>query len=298
MNLLAKYKNGNYTVRIFSDGTKIRQNNLDNFTPDFAESMDVTITTKCNGNCEWCYLCCNENGVHADLNQPFFDTVHAGTEMAINGNDLSHPDLENFLIRMKDKGVFVNMTINQKHLHPHIGTLIDWQKRNLIWGIGISLTNSNDINLYEDIQKLDNVVIHVIDGLFTKEDIENMKDKHIKLLILGFKHVGRGIEYYNLHKEEVDSNIDYLDKHIKEYADNFDNIGFDTLSSEDLHMREKVGEKVWSLYHMGSEGEFTYFIDAVNKKYAVSSMEIENNQYDILDNVDDMFKEVRKKQGF
>lgn len=298
MKLLAKYKNGNYTVRLFSDGTKIRQNNLDNFTPDFAESMDITITTKCNGNCEWCYLCCNENGVHADLNQPFFDTVHAGTEMAINGNDLSHPDLENFLIRMKDKGVLVNMTVNQKHLHPHINTLIDWQKRNLIWGIGISLTNSNDTNLYEDIQKLDNVVIHVIDGLFTKEDIENMKDNHIKLLILGFKHVGRGIEYYNLHKEEVDGNIDYLDKHIKEYANNFDNIGFDTLSSEDLHMREKVGEKVWSLYHMGSEGEFTYFIDAVNKKYAVSSMEIENNQYDILDNVDDMFKEVRKKQGF
>lgn len=53
--LIAKYKNGNYTVRLFSDGTKIRMNDLDNLTPDFAESMDVTITTKCNGGCQYCF---------------------------------------------------------------------------------------------------------------------------------------------------------------------------------------------------------------------------------------------------
>lgn len=55
MKLLAKYKNGNYTVRLFDDGTKIRMNDLDNLTPDFAESMDVTITEKCNGGCEYCF---------------------------------------------------------------------------------------------------------------------------------------------------------------------------------------------------------------------------------------------------
>ena len=55
MKLLAKYKNGNYTVRLFDDGTKIRVNDLDNLTPDFAESMDVTITEKCNGGCKYCF---------------------------------------------------------------------------------------------------------------------------------------------------------------------------------------------------------------------------------------------------
>lgn len=53
--LIAKYKNGNYTVRLFSDGTKIRMNKLDNLTPEFAESIDCTITTKCNGGCQYCF---------------------------------------------------------------------------------------------------------------------------------------------------------------------------------------------------------------------------------------------------
>lgn len=295
--LLHKYQNGNYTVRLYNDGTKIRENNLDFFSPDFAESIDCTITTKCDGKCQYCYLCCNENGIHADLNQPIFDTVHAGTEMAINGNDLSHPDLENFLIRMKDKGVIVNITINQRHLHQHLDTLKDWQNRQLVWGIGVSLVNSKDKTLYKDIRKLKNVVIHVIDGLFTKDDLENMKNKDIKLLILGFKHVGKGIEYYNTHKEEIDSNIEFLRYHLYDYKQYYNGFGFDSLANEDLHIRELVGEEKWALYHMGEEGEFTFFVDAVNKKFAISSMELANDQYDFLDNLDDMFKFVREKQA-
>ena len=30
-------------------------NELDNLTPSFAESMDVTITEKCNGGCKYCF---------------------------------------------------------------------------------------------------------------------------------------------------------------------------------------------------------------------------------------------------
>ena len=52
MRLLTKYKNGNYIVRLYEDGTKIRMNNLDNLTPLFAESIDVTITEKCSGTKE------------------------------------------------------------------------------------------------------------------------------------------------------------------------------------------------------------------------------------------------------
>lgn len=53
--LLAKYKNGNYYVKLYDDGTKIKYNNLDNFIPEFAESMDITITTKCDGHCSYCF---------------------------------------------------------------------------------------------------------------------------------------------------------------------------------------------------------------------------------------------------
>lgn len=296
MKLLAKYNNGNYTVKIFSDGTKIRYNDLDNFTPEFAECMDVTITNKCNGGCKWCYLNCTEEGKHADLHNPIFDSVHAGTEMAINANDLTHPDLEEFLIKMRDKGVIVNITINQMHLISELSKLKEWQSKHLIWGIGISLTNSKDTRLFDAISQLKNTVIHVIDGCFTKADLENLANHNICLLVLGFKHKGRGLEYYELHKDEVDSNIQFLKEHIYDYKHQFNGFGFDNLASDDLNIRSIVGEEKWEQNHMGEEGEFTYFFDAVNKKFAISSMETE--MYDALDTVDDMFKTVRKMQGF
>ena len=302
MKLLAKYTNGNYNVKLFSDGTKIRYNDLDHFTPSFAESMDVTITERCSGTadsplCKYCYLNCNETKPHADLTNPILDTVHAGTEIAINANDMTHPGLEDFLIKMKDKGVFVNMTINQKHLKLNLEKLKDYQDRKLVWGIGISLTNSTDSILWEN--GLKNTVIHVIDGCFSKTDLENLADHNVKLLILGFKHKGRGIEYYNKHKDEVDNNIKYLAEHLYDFKHRYNGFGFDNLATEDLEIRKLVGEEKWSKYHMGSEGEFTLFLDLVNNRYAVSSMETENI-FDLKsdDTVDTIFHHVRSVVGF
>lgn len=296
MKLLAKYKNGNYTVTLFDNGTKIRMNNLDNLTPAFAESMDVTITERCNGKCKWCYLNCTEDKPHADLTNPIFDTVHAGTEMAINANDMTHPGLEEFLIKMKSKGVIVNITINQKHLKQNIDVLKDYQARKLIWGIGVSLADSKDSILWE--HGLQNVVIHVIDGCFSKNDLENLADHNVKLLMLGFKHKGRGLDYYREHKDEVDANIKYLDEHLMESRNRFNGIGFDTLAAEDLHMKEKVDAKSWATHHMGREGEYTMYFDAVNNTYSISSMD-SDNVYPVKpgDTFDDLFKSVRKLAG-
>ena len=243
-----------------------------------------------------CYLGCNPSKPHANLNNPILDTVHAGTEIAINANDMTHPDLENFLFRMKDKGVFVNITINQKHLKQNIDRLKDYQNRQLVWGIGISLIDSTDSILWEN--GLKNTVIHVIDGCFSAEDLENLAGHNLKLLMLGFKHKGRGVEYYEKHKDEVDANIDYLDKHLMENKDRFDGIGFDTLATIDLHMEEKVGPEKWALHHMGEEGEFTFFISLVDNTYAISSMETENIfPIGKNDTLDTMFNHIRKVAG-
>ena len=43
---------------------------------------------------------------------------------------------------------------------------------------------------------------------------------------------------------------------------------------------------------MGDEGQYTFFIDAVNKKFAMSSLAEE--QYDLMDDVNDMFRKVRE----
>lgn len=289
---LVKYHNGNYDVAIFNDGTKIRYNNLDNLTPSFAESIDCTITTKCDGGCPYCYLGCNENGEHADLNQPFFDTLHKGQELALNGNDLSHPDLVRFLARMRNNGVICNMTFNQKHFMRHAIDIKQLEMLGLIHGIGVSLTDSTDLNLYVNLEMFDNVVMHTIDGLLTKDDIQNMSDKNIKLLILGYKILGRGADYFDKHELEIDNNVKYLRENIKEISKHFDVISFDNLALEHLDMKSQIPDKEWERLYMGDEGEYTFFIDAVNKKFAVSSLATE--RYDLMDDVDDMFRKVRE----
>lgn len=289
---IAKYHNGNYDVAIFKDGTKIRYNNLDNLTPSFAESIDCTITTKCDGGCPYCYLECNEDGVHADLNQPFFDTLHSGQELALNGNDLSHPDLPLFLDHMKNKGVICNITLSQKHFMKYAMTLKVLENMGLIHGIGVSLTNSTNPNLYVNLEMFDNVVVHTIDGLLTKTDIDNMSDKDIKLLILGYKILGRGVDYFNKHELEIDNNVKYLRENIKEISNHFNVISFDNLALEHLDMKSQIPDKEWERLYMGNEGEYTFFIDVVNKKFAISSLA--EKQYDLMGDVDDMFRKVRE----
>lgn len=292
---LAKYHNGNYDVAIFKDGTKIRYNNLDNLTPSFAESIDCTITTKCDGGCPYCYLGCNESGKHADLNQPFFDTLHKGQELALNGNDLSHPDLLKFLVRMRHNGVICNITLNQKHFMKYAMSLKNLATIGLVHGIGVSLTDSTDLNLYVNLEMFDNVVVHTIDGLLTKDDIKNMSDKNIKLLILGYKILGRGADYFDKHELEIDNNVKYLRDNIKEISKHFNVISFDNLALEHLDIKSHMPNKEWERLYMGDEGEYTFFIDAVNKEFAVSSLA--NERYDLMDDVDDMFRYIKKYNG-
>ena len=47
MRLLGEYQNGNYTVKIYNDGTKIRETNDDVFVASFPECIDLKITNNC-----------------------------------------------------------------------------------------------------------------------------------------------------------------------------------------------------------------------------------------------------------
>lgn len=294
--VLTKYKNGNYNVILLEDGTKIRYNSLDSLVPSFAESIDCSITTKCDGGCNFCYLNCTEQGKHADLNQEFFTTLHAGQELAINGNDLSHPDLTNFLIRLKNQKVICNLTVNQKHFIREIDKLRYYRDNNLIYGLGISLTNSKDKQLFTYIKEFPNAVLHTINGILTAEDISNLKNKHIKLLILGYKHLGRGNTYYEKNKDEINNNISYIQKNIFRLQKYFEVISFDNLAIEQLDIKRKLDSNLWKTLYMGDEGKFTFYISAVDKTFAKSSLELEYN-YDILDkSVDEMFNYIRKEE--
>ena len=71
-NVLNTYKNGNYIVRIYEDGSKVRLTLDDDFNASFPESIDIKITNYCDNNCPMCHENSSINGKHAVFDYPFF----------------------------------------------------------------------------------------------------------------------------------------------------------------------------------------------------------------------------------
>ena len=300
LKVLASYTNGNYNVMLMEDGTKFRMSNGNHFDPAFAESYDIKITSVCSGsNCEYCYEGCGPKGKHADLNQPFFNTIHPGTEIAINGNDLSHPELFDFLQQMKNRGVIVNMTVNQIHFEKYFDILKAWMNDKLIWGLGVSLVEPTT-KFIMMMKQIPNAIIHVINGIVTVSQLIKLADNNFKVLILGYKQLQRGKDYYesnSLYVGELqrDLNKTLFDEIIPQKW--FSIISFDNLALDQLNVREHVNEKAWEKNYLGEDGQFSFYIDAVDGTFAKNSVAPANERYPIMDNVDDMFNFIRSKRN-
>ena len=302
--MVHKYTNGNYTVEIDDiTGTKTRYTEGNDFMSEFPESIDCTITYKCSNNiCEFCYAGCTENGKHADLNSDYINNVfipslHPYTELALNGNDLTHPQLIDFLIKLKSHNIIANLTVNQKHFMQNLGLLHDLYNKNLIHGLGVSLVTPSQ-EFITEIKKFPSAVIHVIAGIFSQEDIKALRYHNLKLLILGYKRKGRGNNYYVDNAEVINSNIDYLKK-ILPYLirmGSFSLISFDNLAIEQLAIRLMMSEEKWEEFYMGKDGEFTMYIDLVNNTYARDSLVKQNYPIDNK-TVPEMFKVIKENNS-
>ena len=299
LKLLGVYKNGNYSVKILSDGTKIRETGEDEFIPSFAEGFDMKITDKCDGGCPFCYEGCTPNGRHGDiLNYKFLDTLHPYTELAINGNDLSHPDLIPFMHKMKEKKIILNMTVNQIHFERHYDVIRGLIDDGLIYGLGVSLKEPTD-EFIEKITKIPNAVIHVINGVVSVHDLARLAGHNLKVLILGYKHLRRGESYY----EQNDEIVNALQKDLNEYLfpeiiSNgwFKVVSFDNLAIKQLHVQENLPEEQWEEFYMGSDSEFTFYIDMVDGTFGKNSLAPENERFPIMDSIDEMFEKIRLKK--
>lgn len=302
MKLLGKYQNGNYKVMLLEDGTKIRYNNLDNLTPDFAESMDVKLTDKCSVGCSFCYEGCTPLGKHSDImNQPWINTVHPWTELAVNGNDLDHPQLDDFLNFMKQRNVIVNMTLNQKQFIANRSKVDQYLADKKVYGLGISMSENLDPDLLDTLAGYPNVVLHMIAGLITPDMINNYEDKlqKLKILVLGYKYVGRGIAYKDIHNSEVQKNIEWLRDNIINLLQpgRFKVGSFDNLAIEQLDLENQIKTKTdlkWEELYMGDDGDYSFYIDAVGKTFALNSTVSKDKNFPILNSVDEMFKSLKK----
>lgn len=291
--LLSHYKNGNYDVYIFSDGTKVRETEEDDFIPAFSENTDICITKKCNMLCNFCYEGCTPHGKHGKIDYHFLDTLHVGTEAAINGNDMDHPQLDELLHKLHNQGVITNVTVSKNQFIANRDKIMQYQRDGLLHGIGIS-ANSFDEDFIKMIEETPNSVIHTIAGICTLDNYKTLFGRRVKVLILGYKTRGRGVEYKAKLSDEIQKNIDDVNGALGEIAKNVRVLSFDNLAIEQLPaVRDVVGGN-WDTFYMGDDGNYTFYIDLVAGTFAKNSCIDE--RFPIGDmSMDEMFNFIREK---
>lgn len=294
MGLLGRYKNGNFVTTILSDGTKIRETEDDEFIPLFAENMDIKICNYCDMGCKFCHEGSTINGKFGNiLNEKFIDSLHPYQEVAIGGGDAtSHPDLTPFLQKLKEKKVIANMTVNQIHFEKKQELIKKLVNEKLIYGLGVSLVNPTK-HFIELIKQYPNAVIHVINGVLKPSDIKALENNNLKMLILGYKHLRRGNEYFEEEQNDIETKQQWLYENLEDIIQKFQVVSFDNLAIEQLDVKRLLTQEEWDEFYMGDDGSTTYYVDIVERKFARSSTAHMNKRYDLLDSVDDMFNVIR-----
>lgn len=297
MNKIAKYKNGNTYTTLYNDGTKEHFTKDDDFKFDFAESCDIQISQCCDNGCEWCYYGCSPTGKHGKLTGwKFFETMHPYTEIAINLQCPIPDDILSFLWEMHSRKVIVNVTVNQNHfMRSDIRKFLrEAISDGLIKGVGISLTDPTQKDFIDMVKQYPNIVIHVIAGITPLEDIEYLMGHGLKLLILGYKAIGRGARYLTDYYSYVCGDIECLEDSLDDILNGFKVVSFDNLAIEQLHLKDKLSEKEWETFYGGDDGTVTFFIDLVKGVFARSSLS--PITYPIGDKtIDEMFEIIRNE---
>ena len=298
MKLLNRYKDGNIKVDIFDDGTRIIDI-PDGEKPDlqFPLSMDFKITNWCDQMCPMCHEMSNPEGKHGDImNLKFIDSLRAGTEMAIGGGKVtSHPQLKEFLQKLKSKGVLPSITVHQNEFVDKVNLLNELIEEDLIYGLGVSYLKPYDM-MWKAVTENENAVVHLIAGIHGKDVFDYLSQFNCKILILGYKNWGRGA---NLLKNEglskdIQDKIDWLKKNLKKYMSKFKVVSFDNLAIKQLDVKNILTDNEWQEFYQGDDGTMTMYVDGVKQQFAMTSTS--PTRYDLLDNIDDMFKIIKEEK--
>lgn len=301
MKRFVRYQNGNYTVTLDTlTGTKIRENDLDFFEADTVESMDIKITNYCDMGCPMCHENSTTEGKHADILGPsFLDRLHPYTELALGGgNPLSHPDLYEFLQRCKEREFIPSMTVNQTHFLKHYDLIKQLVDEKLIYGLGISLGNPTD-DFIAKVKTIPNAVIHIINGLVSLEQLHKLKDKDLKVLILGYKVFRRGEALYDQEGLLIEMRKTRMYQILPQMVEEnwFKVLSFDNLAIEQLNPKRLMEEDEWNEFYMGDDGigdgftSASMYVDMVERKYAKNSCSIE--RFDLLPTIEEMYKSLK-----
>lgn len=297
-----QYWNGNGYCEINTkNGTMITTVLEDEpFKAEFPNNIDINISNRCKIGCKFCYQGCSLNGKDADIKKfiedknSFLYSLHEGTELAINGNEPFHPDLELLLDFCMARKILANLTVNELTLILHKEQIEKWLNDGKIKGLGIS-PKVYEPSTIDFLSNTPTSVVHTIVGITTPEQYKALYDKGVKVLILGYKDFGRGVEYKQEDIKQIEENKKWLLENIKDFTNHFKVVSFDNLAIEQLNPKEWLSEKEWDKFYRGDDGSHTLFIDLVNETFAKNSVQPKEKHKNLLNDVKDMLKIIQKE---
>lgn len=306
---LSVIRNGNYYI-IKNNYSKIRLCvEKEHFpVPRYPELIDINITDYCAHGCKCCYRGCTQKGKHADLAvlNTFVHNLMIPTEIVLGGgNVLDYPYLDSFLA-VAPKQHTISMTIKASDC----SRLSDLKNLHKIKGLGISVFNQDDAknaisvsDKYQDMY----VALHIIPEYLGYErtmsilnyisNIANEKDTYYNVVFLGYKTTGRGKEC----KHQTLTHDQLLELFMTDY------ITCSTDTCFNNTYRDFMLEEYDTRSLTFNEGEFSMYVDTVNKRIYRSSYELEKS-YPLIplktrelfysQHIENVFSKIRKDRSF
>lgn len=273
MTIIKEYQNGNASITIHNDGTRIiSYDTVLELT--YPLNIDIRVSNKCsfgmNPNtgtavCDFCHESAKMDGIECDYNSLFskLEVLPAGIELAIGSNHLTD-QLIGFLEKCKDNGWVCNVTVNQGHLKRDLSKILYCIENGLIKGLGISYRKGFS-KIPSELAQYENTVVHVINGIDSVEEVLELKNDGIKkVLVLGEKNFGFNLNKVNLWSKSHRKWYMWIPKLFKE----FDVVSFDNLALEQLNVKRFLSNDLWETTY---QGEHSFYINAVDSTFSPSS---------------------------
>ena len=292
MAKIVEYQNGNSTVELYEDGTRVIQFE-DNLKLDYPLNIDIRVSTACSlgynpktgkAVCEFCHESARTDGKECDYNElkSILKGLPKGIELAIGGNKITQGLIE-FLMWSTKKGFINNLTVNHLHVNRDEFILSQLMSEKVVRGLGISYRNGYPLNINNSFYNNPNVILHVIAGI---DDVDNIISLPFqKVLVLGYKKFGFGETYFG---DDVKQSLQEWYWYVKKLIDAKRVVSFDNLALEQLNIKRFLPENMWDEFN---QGEHSMYINAVDKFFSPSSRNPERISWNET-NIKDYFQQL------
>lgn len=271
------YKNGNVFIGVKEDGSKIY------YTPDgeepnpiYPETVNLKITNKCDIECGYCCEGSTCSGKHGYLGHLFLDYLPPYTLVnIIGGAPMSHPDLYDFLVRMKKQSVICTLTVHWMSFALHANDLLSWSEQGLIHKLYVSVNQVVYCDVFNAFERFPNICISTIAGVADVGVFRQLANRNLDLLIRGYKCSGKGKAYKEKAESNFQENMSWLKSNINELVKWNKSVSVDSRAAAQLELTSGgwvPAEDLWPIYIDLSMEK--YALNAESKRHRILSHDI------------------------